>query len=533
MHRIATLLLMFALCLGVVHAQSSDTLEIRGTVFELGSDGAPSLPVAGVEVTLNEFVLVDNLMTRSVSATAYTDPQGAYQFHPQHLGDYYVEVKKDGYSGVAPGTAEFTGASAKLDQAHPALQLSFTLTRRGALTGRVIDEDGQPVPDLKVTVQPLGQTPFLATAVTAADGTFTASNLLPGPRVVRISSSAGELEKIEPHFSAGDLKTVDQDFETTYWPGGSAEPAASIPVSPGATAGVGTIRVRKTPYYRVHVSVPRVECAPGERWTFSTVDSKGEALGILPRGPRAIPCTSDFLVSNLRPGSYSFMLRKDEPAPGQWALASVNISNKNIEVALTLEPDAQITGRFIPAEGAALPPLNKISVSAAGGTPPVFADAEGKFILRNLKFPGHRIFVMGLTSQYYVKEIRFNGMPSFDGFVTLSSGAANQAEIVIDDKPGVVAGTVTDGDEPADGAMVSLFAQDPSQAKFGARTDSQGRFRFAGLVPGEYRAVAVPFAATRPENEEAVSQLAARAESIKVERGGATNVDLKLTDPSH
>ncbi|HEY1755583.1 MAG TPA: carboxypeptidase-like regulatory domain-containing protein [Bryobacteraceae bacterium] len=544
MHRCAAWLLVFAPVIpvmGLVHAQNTEALEISGVVMEPGFDGTPSLPVGGVEVTLSEFVLVDNLVTRAVTATVYTDPRGAYQFHPLHLGDYYIEVRKEGYSGVAPGTAEFIGASVKLDPAHPSTQMPFTITRRGGLTGRVIDEDGNPVPGLHLTVQPSGPTgmaKFLETAaVTAADGTFSVSNLLPGPHVVRISPRAGELEKLDLHFSSDDLKTIDRDLETAYWPGGTAVPSASIPVSPGASASAGDIKIREASYYRVYVSVPRVECAPGEMWAFLALDSGGEAMGVSSRGLPQIACANDFLVSNLRPGAYWFMLRKDEPDPGRWALASVDISNKNLDVALTMEPEAEINGRFIAADGATLPPLENIGVStkpaivgfAGGGASPVRPDAEGKFVLTNLKFPRHQILVSGLTRQYYIKEYHFNGEPS-DGFVTVNPGAAQQLEIVIDDKPGAIAGTVTDGDKPAARSLVTLFSSSLQPAE--SFLSNQGTFQFIGVAPGQYRAVAVALLPGAPEDIDAMTRLAARAETITVERGSTQTVSLKLTGPS-
>ncbi len=540
MPRIAALLVgFFAVVNGRAYAQATDSLEIRGTVLELGSDGAASLAVAGVEVSLIEFVHVGANVTRSPVGTTYTDPRGAYLFHPEHTGDYYVEIKKEGYRYASN---RVYGASVKLDQAHPTAQSTFTLMRSGgSITGRVVDEDGQPVPNIRVAIQGPGLAlPGFAfggdaTAVTATDGTFTAADVLPGPHVVRISSAAGGQEKVDPRFSPDDLKIVDEDLETTYWPGGTARPTASIPVSPGGSVSAGTIRIRKVPYYRVHVSVPRVECQAGEKWTFRARYSSEVSL----ERPRPLPCTNDFLVSNLRPGTYSFLLQKDAPAPAEWALASVDISSKNIEVALNLEPEAQIIGRIVAATGATLPPLDKIrvyTISSASGPPPASPDAEGKFVLKSLKFPSHRIVVAGLTKDYYVKEFRLNGASSPSDTVTLSP-AANQLEIVIDDKPGVIAGTVTDGDKPAAGAMVRLYPKVPpfANSDAGARTDNQGRFQINGLTPGEYGVLALP-STTGPQPAgyaEAVTQLAARARTITVERGGTATVTLPLSDPLH
>ena len=202
--------------------------------------------------------------------------------------------------------------------------------------------------------------------------------------------------------------------------------------------------IRKVALYRAHVSVPHVECAVGEKWTFSAVYSGEVTLNF----PRPTPCTSDFLVSNLRPGTYSFRLEKNAPAPAKWAVATVDISTKNVEVALTLEAEAQIFGRFVAADGATLSPLEKLRVSAGGnatGLSAIPPDAEGNFVLANLKFPDHKVAVAGLTKDYYVKEFRLNGASLPTDELSLGPGA-NQLQIVIDDKPGVISGTVTDGD---------------------------------------------------------------------------------------
>lgn len=240
-------------------------------------------------------------------------------------------------------------------------------------------------------------------------------------------------------------------------------------------------------------------------------------------------------MSKLSPGSYWFELREIEPEPDRWALASVDISNKNLDVALTLEPEAQVIGRFVAADGATLPPFDTLRVTTnvegvgnSSGGSLADVDSEGKFTLQ-LKFPRHQIRVVGLTKQYYVKEYRFNGAPS-DGFVTLSPGVGT-LEIVIDDKPGTITGTVTDGDKPADRAVVLLFTAS-NQVAAGLPTGAGGIFQFTGLVPGEYRALAAPIAArVQYDIPDAIAELAVRAAAIRIERGGTTTVSIKLTDP--
>jgi hypothetical protein len=133
-----------------------------------------------------------------------------------------------------------------------------------------------------------------------------------------------------------------------------------------------------------------------------------------------------------------------------------------------------------------------------------------------------------------------NGASSPAGEVLLSPGA-NQLEIVIDDKPGTISGTVADGDKPTAQAEVKLYPRVlpptglPREiAGSNVRTDKDGRFQIKGLTPGEYRIVAwQPPPTPRPGGYgDILPKLAASAQAIAVERGGTTNIDLKVTDPS-
>ncbi len=138
------LVLCLALAAGFACGQSTASLEIRGTVVE----GA--LGIAGVTVTLYEFGHTPaEATTRSVFATTFTDSTGAFVFHPARAGEYYVEVKKEGYfaesfDGPTVDPVESTGEPVSIDQDHPLRERKFSLMRLGELRGRVIDEERQP-----------------------------------------------------------------------------------------------------------------------------------------------------------------------------------------------------------------------------------------------------------------------------------------------------------------------------------------------------------------------------------------------------
>ena len=284
-------------------AQNNDKFEIRGTVVEKG------VGIAGATVTLYQFGADPaQATTRTIFATTFTDAKGAFVIHPTLPGAYYLEVAKEGYfaesfDGPAADPMDSTGDSVTFDQDHPSLERRFSLMRLGEVRGRVIDEEGKPLAKLNVMVQGAVSSPYRAFArtLTDQDGSFTAAKLRPGDYVVRIGPQHGLLEVL-PQFSAADLKIVDQDLETSFWPGGGDERSASpIPVAPGTSLSVGTITARKMSYYRAHVTVQSGDCAGGEKWPFSATredDSSGVSL------PLTIPCGKEFLVRNLAPGSW-------------------------------------------------------------------------------------------------------------------------------------------------------------------------------------------------------------------------------------
>ncbi len=512
-----------ALVAGFVRAQGDIKPEIRGSVME------PSLNfgIAGAEITLFEFLLdAEKTLVRTQIATTSTDTHGEFRFPIDHFGEYFVEVKKEGYSvpSVASGDAF---ARADVNRDHPTQDLRFSLTHPGEITGRVVDEDGNPVAGLQVGIE-IGDSPIPipmgAGGVTGQDGSFTMKELPAGQYIILVSPKVPENVKAE--FSEDDLKIVDQDIDSA--------PSAPVPLSPGATTSVGTITVRKAPYYRAHVSVAGADCSPNERWTFSARTAK-----ISPEFGRQItvPCGSGFLVRNLKPGSYLFTLRTGEPnETAKWALAEVEIRRANVEVSMVMSQAAEIHGRFIASEGATLPTFQRVGIMMRGRFDSAVGavDTEGKFTVRNLWGVPHDLSVQGLGGRYYVKEIRDNGVVMTDGMVTPVPGAqAQNLEIVLDDRPATITGSVRDGDKPVRKPFVLVVrlpftVGDPLMNSERPAGDDQGRFQISGLAPGEYRVIAL----TRNiVNTQVSNQLLMRAEKVMLERGGSQSVSLKIVEP--
>ena len=531
-------LTLLALATGVLCAQALQNLEVRGRVIEPGLD----VGVAGAEVI---FSVVENA-TRNPLARTFTDSSGSFRFQAPRPGNYFVESHKDGYQGGSLSglweigneisRALYIESPVKLTGQRPVPELHFTMVRPGEITGRIVDENREPIAGLRVTIHQRTQAPSFAalTATTAEDGSFTASNVPPGDLVVSVAGQSGNRMSVRTTFSPEDAALVSQEMEA------SSTPAR---VSSGATVSVGTIVTRKASYYRARVSVPG-GCAPGEQWNF---DALAQATTALLGDVHSVgfPCAREFLIEKLKPGSYLFVLWQGQSgSPSKWAQAPVEIVSRNPDVALTLTPGADVSGRIVAASGARLPPLDKMMVMAptdstalmvTSGASMGRVDTEGKFVIPKLLWPRHQFRVVGLPQTHYVKEVHYSGGAAEQGFFNLTSGA--QIEIVIDDKVATVTGSLSAADKPvAQGVLRAIPWPMVSPQPFG---DMQyvakilnGRFELAGLPPGDYRifAVSVADGSRTVQDLTVLNQFASRVETTRLGPSETRTLTLRLLE---
>jgi hypothetical protein len=192
---------------------------------------------------------------------------------------------------------------------------------------------------------------------------------------------------------------------------------------------------------------------------------------------------------------------------------------------------------LVAGEGVKLPPLDKVAIVLTpmeiGTGARTAPDAKGAFVAKNILGPSHRASVSGLGDKYYVKEIRQDGRTAPDRVVRLYQGS--QLEIVIDDQPAAITGSVTEADKPFSQPLV-FAAKWPTLEVIGrpATGDNDGKFQITGLEPGEYRVLAVQ-SASLPDGQQISAQMLGKlwssAEKVTVERGGSQSVSLKLSDP--
>ncbi len=478
---------------------------VRGHVF--GAD--TSQPLRKAQVRLFPTDVANGGSTETRQAT--TDANGAYEFKELPAGKYLVNASKGGYVGMSVGQARPNepGKPITLLASELRERVDFTLLRGGVITGRVVDEYGEPMSRIQVSAMRSettgGRKQLMPgrTALTDDLGEFRIFGISPGPYYVQ-ATWRGMMPVLAPGAPADE----ETGYATTFFPGTSAASEAQrLTVVSGQT--ISDIAFAMVPAKTARVSGTVVDShgQPGQgmlmisRHESATIESgMNMMVTIRPDGT--------FAFANLTTGDYTLHARLNGPKPEN---AAVNVSVAGVDitdVALTTVPASSAIGRIVAdataSQSMASATLSVIALPAEpngfdfpGRTPARVADD----LTFKLDVPAGlmQIQAIGLPSGFGVRAVRLGGVDVTDSGVEFKSGRdVNGLEIEVTNRLTTVSGLVSDarGDSVKDYSVV-VFPQDTnrwttrSRYMRVARPDEDGRFKVSGLPLGEYYAIAL------------------------------------------
>lgn len=478
-----------------------------------------------------------------------TDGQGAYRVTLDAPGAYFAAVSKDGYSGMGQLVQPLT-----IEAARPQAVVNISLMRVGEVNGRVLDESTrEPVAGVGVSLfikqwrygqlspSSLARDP----AITDGDGRFRVTELRPGEYIASARPAAFATVRVVKDFSKTDVDKIDEAYPATYWPGGSeAALAFGATLTSGGYADIGNIFVRKVPQYRIRAAV-QGNCAEGDLINLSLLQRNGGSATSL----GTFACSSELLLRGFDPGSYvlyaSSERRNGDLATSVSGVAPIEVVDKNLSVTIPLQRDVLIDGQVTIVDGANTSRVvTRISARPFDLMPG--ARLEGETAIRWA--PDQRHFQLAVSPRTqnlivsdpigsYVKEIRYNGTPLRSSTLPINPGAtAHKLEIVMDDKWGSLAATVTDGSRGVPAAV--LIVKDTTRVQdLGAlptifRTIGQdGAMPATQLAPGDYRLIAVAAAQSQRIHEGGMlERLLSAAQRVTVSPGGAQTVTIRVSE---
>ena len=551
------------------------TARLRGRVLSVDNNG----PVRRAQV---------RIMGQDIgSKTAMTDAEGRYEFRDLPAGRFNLSAAKAGYVTIQYGqTRPFeSGKPIDLSEGQLMDKADISMPRGSAISGRVVDEFGDPVADAIINamrsvwsggnrrLQPTGRT-----AMTNDLGQFRIYGLSPGDYYVSATSRLGEMMAME--FAMANVmggaagaggpvgSNPNSGYAATYFPGtvNGAE-AQKITVAVGQEAQNTDFALLPVKLAKITGTVISSEGKPVEGSMINAVPRNAEGMGMMMMGGNArSDKNGNFTIPNVAPGEYTLQSRSlqimttgggdnmmftariggDSGAESEVGSLPLTVSGEDLSnVVIVTSKGATASGRVIFDDGSKPSSVTSIRMSAApvdaegpvvslGGAGSVKAD--GSFEMKGLS--GTRIVrAVNVPAGWMLKSVRVNGNDITDSGVDFKSGESiTGIEVTLTSKLTEVNGTVKDASQQVKDYTVVVFADEPqkwtlpnSRYITGSRPDQEGRFQIKNLPAGGYLAIAVDYLAQGEWNDpDVLERLKARATSFSVKEGETKTLNLTL-----
>jgi protocatechuate 3,4-dioxygenase beta subunit len=513
---------------------------------------------------------------------ALTDADGRYEFRDLPAGRFSLTATKSGYVTVQYGqTRPFEqGRQIELSDKQVLDKADISLPRGSVISGRIVDEYGEPVAEAMVTA--MRQTwvggrrrlvPTGRVGQTNDLGQYRMYGLPPGDYYVSAVLRNSEMMMFDVIGRGGPTgSNPGSGYAPTYFPGTpSAAEAQKVVVALGQEAQQTDFALLPVRLATVSGMVVSSDGKPVDTAMVNLLPvSRSGDMGMMMMGTSArTQKDGQFTLNGVAPGEYTLNVRSMRiqttgagdnmtitatvggPAGGDAEFASIPLTvggDDVSNVAVVTTKGSTLTGRLVFEGGAKPNELQAIRISASGdvsdrpmlvGASGASAKSDGTFELKGLA--GHRVIrAAGLPSGWMLKAVRLNGTDITDSGVDFKAGEQlSNLEIVLTSKTTQIVGgvTMTDG-KPTKDYTVVVFSDDPdhwtvpmSRWIAGTRPDQDGRFKISNMPPGTYYVVALDYIESGAWSDpELLDRLKTRAKRITLDEGSVETLDLKITE---
>ncbi len=540
-------LLVAALCVGTPAAAQTPQDAPVGTGKITGHVTAADTgkPLAGAVMHLIRWE-----GGRGTQSYGRTDNQGQFLFDKLLPGSYQLSAVADRHVGLDFGQKIPTEPSRRIEltDGQSFEHADIALPRTSAISGRLTDEFGDPVPNVSVqiarVVYAAGKTRLMPIGspnlVRPTDdlGQFRIFNLPPGDYYVLALSGpfagADDASGFAPTFYPGTrVATQAQAVHVDF---GQDLEGISFPLTPAAMGTVSGSVVDAANQPVGGADVMLLQTTGGDVRAMVMARIVADGLGA-------------FAFRNVPAGSYVIQAYGRPQGGGNLGRApfgslALDVPDGGIDGRIVSIGGATLRGRIVFEGTAPIPspsavrvfpsPVEFVSAPVGGGPPASVTRDDWTFEVSNMS--GLRAIRVNIgSSAWMLKRVMIGGQDVTDQTVDFRKGDIDGVEITMTTSISTVTGTVTDDGAPATGFGVVVFAEDPAKWAFPSRylvvggARPQGQFRVGGLPPGAYRVAAVPSTETVAVQDPAfLTALLPYSSSVILGEGETKSLSLKL-----
>lgn len=435
-----------------------------------------------------------------------TSEDGKFEFNDLATGKYSLRGAKRGFISASYdqhdpySTAIVTGAGLDTEN------LVLKLAPDAVITGRVLDEAGEPVRHATVTLylddhrQGVDQIHPVRSAQTDDLGTYEITPLMPGTYFLSASatpwyaihpqSEADHSEPSERTPAVAVERSLDVAYLTTYYADVTdTESATPIPVRGGERLQVD-IHLNPVPALRLLFRVPGdVKTGPTFHLEQPAFDGTTvPSVGIRPVSPGL------WELTGIPAGRYNIRMQGAQTGV---QLDGVELNKDGEEVdTSTGEPLSDVKVSVHAADQAALPQQLAVGLRSNGRTMARWQrlDTKGETEIDQVPAGRYDVVLLGPSVPYSITHISAEGANVTGHTVTVGAGASPVLSLTLAEGRVEVQGTVKRAGKGFAGAMVVLVPKNPEGNRDLFRRDQSdldGTFALHNVVPGFYTLVAI------------------------------------------
>ena len=464
---------------------------------------------------------------------------GSYNLTAQHQN--FAPQNYGATRSGLPGTRITLTAGQKLSS------LELKLIPFGVISGKVVDQDGDPVTGVPITVMHWGfmrggrqLLPSGGGASTNDRGEFRIYNLPSGRYFVLARPMQIDRYAMSGIMPGGktpvtEREQVREEYAMTFYPSApDVTAAAAVLLNAGQEASGRDIQLRKTRVFTVQGRVAGSQKGPRVSLSMQPVDATSSGVFGMGRAASMRQKDGNFTFRGIVPGRYMLVAMTNNRVDGRQEISVGDSDLTGIVVTLT-EPGS-IKGKVLFEPGStAKPPILKglrVSLTPLDGVPMNVPSAntadDGSFGLDEVPADRFKVNSSPLDGAY-LKTIRWNGQAASDGTVEMIGGGTGTLELEFASTTAEIDGDVKADDQPAPGASVLLVPASRREYDFRfMMADQNGHFSAKGVAPGGYTLLAVDTAIYAMPDAALLKALEKFSTYVTVDQSGQATASLKL-----